>query len=65
MPPSGPSALFESHERAAGGGYAFGKLGAGLAADLGESVEHGFEALLRDKSQVKVLVNPNPALADA
>ncbi|HEJ9476825.1 TPA: zinc-binding dehydrogenase, partial [Pseudomonas aeruginosa] len=32
---------------------------------LEQAVEHGFEALLRDKSQVKVLVNPNPALADA
>ncbi|AKF97258.1 hypothetical protein YH69_04375 [Pseudomonas aeruginosa] len=30
---------------------------------LEQAVEHGFEALLRDKSQVKVLVNPNPALA--
>ncbi|HBO1760842.1 2,3-butanediol dehydrogenase [Pseudomonas aeruginosa] len=32
---------------------------------LEQAVEHGFEALLRDKSQLKVLVNPNPALADA
>ncbi len=32
---------------------------------LEQAVEHGFEVLLRDKSQVKVLVNPNPALADA
>ncbi|MEX5336456.1 2,3-butanediol dehydrogenase [Pseudomonas paraeruginosa] len=35
------------------------------SVSLEQAVEHGFEALLRDKSQVKVLVNPNPALADA
>lgn len=32
---------------------------------LEDAVERGFEALLRDKSHIKILVNPNPALADA
>jgi (R,R)-butanediol dehydrogenase / meso-butanediol dehydrogenase / diacetyl reductase len=32
---------------------------------LEEAVEQGFEELLRDKSQIKILVAPNPALADA
>ncbi|AZE11750.1 Zn-dependent dehydrogenase [Pseudomonas chlororaphis subsp. aureofaciens] len=32
---------------------------------LDQAVEHGFEALLRDKSQIKVLVNPTPELAKA
>lgn len=32
---------------------------------LEQAVEQGFEALLHDKSQIKVLVNPTPALAEA
>ncbi|WP_025130018.1 2,3-butanediol dehydrogenase [Pseudomonas sp. PH1b] len=32
---------------------------------LEQAVEQGFEALLQDKSQIKVLVNPTPALAEA
>ncbi|MGH8450992.1 2,3-butanediol dehydrogenase [Pseudomonas sp.] len=32
---------------------------------LEQAVDQGFEALLRDKSQIKILVNPNPDLADA
>lgn len=32
---------------------------------LEQAVEQGFQALLQDKSQIKVLVNPTPALADA
>lgn len=35
------------------------------SVSLEQAVEHGFEALLRDKSQIKILVNPNPDLADA
>ncbi|MHC8299832.1 2,3-butanediol dehydrogenase [Pseudomonas sp. ZS1P83] len=35
------------------------------SVSLEQAVEQGFEALLRDKSQIKILVNPNPALADA
>lgn len=35
------------------------------SVSLDQAVELGFEALLRDKSQIKILVNPNPALADA
>lgn len=31
---------------------------------LEQAVAQGFEALLQDKSQIKVLVNPSPALAD-
>lgn len=34
------------------------------SVSLEQAVEQGFEALLRDKSQIKILVNPNPALAD-
>lgn len=32
---------------------------------LEQAVEQGFKALLQDKSQIKVLVNPTPALAEA
>ncbi|MEN5093908.1 2,3-butanediol dehydrogenase [Pseudomonas protegens] len=32
---------------------------------LEQAVEQGFEVLLHDKSQIKVLVNPTPALAEA
>lgn len=32
---------------------------------LEQALELGFDALLRDKSQIKILVNPNPTLADA
>lgn len=32
---------------------------------LEQAVSAGFEALLSDKAQIKVLVNPNPALAEA
>ncbi|MCX9150191.1 2,3-butanediol dehydrogenase [Pseudomonas sp. TB1-B1] len=35
------------------------------SVSLEHAVEHGFEALLSDKSQIKILVNPNPALANA
>ncbi|MGZ0716753.1 2,3-butanediol dehydrogenase [Pseudomonas palleroniana] len=35
------------------------------SVSLEQAVEHGFDALLQDKSQVKILVNPNPDLADA
>lgn len=35
------------------------------SVSLDQAVEQGFDALLRDKSQIKILVNPNPSLADA
>lgn len=35
------------------------------SVSLDQAVIHGFEALMRDKSQIKILVNPNPELADA